>query len=422
VKVKVKVKLKVKVKAVSTLTMECPVHRHPLCLRNRKLVNRRFFNVWNKAILGLIALQTCLLVSNEIRFDRRGSCGLIVAAAKTEAKPVYGNVRREQVNWNEIGPESQIEPSVITVIDRPNIGYYAQRAAFGNPMLEMVQANLVAPPNAEAEYLCTYPSSLTETLQNTLNSLSLSNATTINANASMEFFNVNLSQHTGSTMQSIGIVGANTSASTNSSATLTSLTNSGMFYSDWPLALLVRGEQCSAETKARVFRTLQQQLLPFFDLRYLLISGLKSTDTGLRTFQLDFPSNTSQQDIHDLLSVGVLYVPYGNAASLQQRMIGRAFSRRTDYRFLSPDNYRWFFPIRIVNESDAAEYFDPQAGAAGTEGRNDAPNFFWFRFVLFSLLIISPFCRAAFLWYSGGGRIRFRHNERGWLVGLLYIA
>lgn len=49
-------------------------------------------------------------------------------------------------------------------------------------------------------------------------------------------------------------------------------------------------------------------------------------------------------------------------------------------------------------------------------------SFFWFRFVLFGLLIIAPFIRAVYLWYSGGGRIYLRrHEQSGLIIGLQYI-
>jgi hypothetical protein len=49
-------------------------------------------------------------------------------------------------------------------------------------------------------------------------------------------------------------------------------------------------------------------------------------------------------------------------------------------------------------------------------------NFFWFRLILFALLIMSPCCRGAYLWWNGGGRIRFRRNENGRIIGLQYVS
>lgn len=48
-------------------------------------------------------------------------------------------------------------------------------------------------------------------------------------------------------------------------------------------------------------------------------------------------------------------------------------------------------------------------------------SFFWFRAVLFTLLIVSPCFRAAYLWHARGGRIHIRRNEEGRIVGLLYV-
>eukprot|EP00980_Cylindrotheca_fusiformis_P014206 scaffold3736_cov103-Cylindrotheca_fusiformis.AAC.8 len=52
--------------------------------------------------------------------------------------------------------------------------------------------------------------------------------------------------------------------------------------------------------------------------------------------------------------------------------------------------------------------------------RDATSNFYWFRIVLFALLICSPICRAAYLWWAGGGRIRIRRNENGRFAGFQY--
>jgi hypothetical protein len=54
-------------------------------------------------------------------------------------------------------------------------------------------------------------------------------------------------------------------------------------------------------------------------------------------------------------------------------------------------------------------------------GDGASDSFFWFRALLFTLLIVSPCFRAAYLWYAAGGRIHLRRNEDGRIIGLLYV-
>lgn len=87
----------------------------------------------------------------------------------------------------------------------------------------------------------------------------------------------------------------------------------------------------------------------------------------------------------------------------------------TNPEFLSHDNSQWHLPM--VLERLTEETYD----TGGVGGYNDPQNFYWFRFILFVLLITSPCCRAGYLWWAAGGRIRFRYNENGRIIGLQYI-
>jgi Ring finger domain len=66
---------------------------------------------------------------------------------------------------------------------------------------------------------------------------------------------------------------------------------------------------------------------------------------------------------------------------------------------------------------------DGSGGGGGGRNRYDSnDSFYWFRFILFTLLIASPCLRAGYLWWAGGGRIRLRRDpETGRITGLQYI-
>jgi Ring finger domain len=59
----------------------------------------------------------------------------------------------------------------------------------------------------------------------------------------------------------------------------------------------------------------------------------------------------------------------------------------------------------------------PESYGDGSAGHS----FVYFQAILFTLLIVSPCFRAAYLWYAAGGRVHLRRNEQGRIVGLLYI-
>jgi hypothetical protein len=75
--------------------------------------------------------------------------------------------------------------------------------------------------------------------------------------------------------------------------------------------------------------------------------------------------------------------------------------------------------------------FRPNAGPSLSNNNNnnsgggrshyDTNDFYWFRFILFTLLIVSPCFRAGYLWWVGGGRLRLRRDpETGRFIGIQY--
>jgi hypothetical protein len=252
------------------------------------------------------------------------------------------------------------EPSVISLISTSPASYVAQRAAFGDPMEgRVIRANLVVPPNDDVDStLCSYPDSLK------------------------------------------GFSKAD-SPYNNDSYTIS-------------VALFVSADGCSAEQKARVALEIQKNVSQ--SVKYIIIYGTNpEEDDALWELQ---PSDSSA--FYELQTIGILYVPYTYAQALSSRIVERATTIQADPRYLQTDNRRWAFFIRIENESDTHPPFD-NSDAMNRNSLGNPDSFYWVRFVLFTVLIVSPCFRAAYLWWAGGGRFCFRWNEQGRIVGIQYV-
>lgn len=166
-----------------------------------------------------------------------------------------------------------------------------------------------------------------------------------------------------------------------------------------PIALFVPDSGCSAEKKARVLLQMQKNISKA--LKYIFIYSSDSFDRN-ELVTLEPTSNFTD----DLASVGIIYIPSRWARGIQSYMNFEAEVSTIEPHFLVGNNSEWKFLVGMK------PYKYPDIGSK---------NFGWFRFVLFALLIVSPCGRATFLWYSAGGRFRWRRNDRGRVVGLQYI-
>jgi hypothetical protein len=258
--------------------------------------------------------------------------------------------------------EANGERSVISVISTSPANFVGQRAAFGDPMegQMVIRANLMLPPNDTGEdaTLCSFPSLLRQ-FANTEN-----------------IYNAD-------------------------SFTL-------------PIALFVSADGCSPGQKARVALEIQKNVTRAF--RYLIICSTDPQDDN-KLLELQ-PGDSSPVD--ELDSIGILFLPYKAGQALFQRIADRASYLRADPRILRPDNGRWTFFIRIEDESDFNEPFIDPDNSSRNNGA-DPESFYFVRFVLFTVLIVSPCFRAAYLWYAGGGRFHFSRNEHNHIVGIQYI-
>ena len=114
-------------------------------------------------------------------------------------------------------------------------------------------------------------------------------------------------------------------------------------------------------------------------------------------------------------------MPTKPASELQDRMNTQAATENKSPYFLDPDNQEFSFRVRVRNryfqdgEDDTIPDREPE------EDVDYDQNFYWFRFVLFAMLIVAPCFRAAWLWYQGGGRFIWRRDESGRIIGIQYI-
>ena len=179
------------------------------------------------------------------------------------------------------------------------------------------------------------------------------------------------------------------------------------FQFDKDVALFVSINRCSAETKARVLAQMNERISNRIKLLILY-------STNPQEFQfVSLRADDNESDLEDLRDIGVLYIPHRYASGIDLRM--RMQYQGDDPRFSYEGSENWSFPIEVTPLSDNARGTNRDS----TDYRGG--DIYWFRIILFSLLIASPCCRACYLWYAGGGRMHWRRDEQGRIVGIQYI-
>ena len=190
---------------------------------------------------------------------------------------------------------------------------------------------------------------------------------------------------------------------------------------DWypsPVALFVNVNNCTAERKAEVAVEIKQKLMSQLEL--LVIYSPNAERNDLVTLYPDSPDS-----MDSYRSIGLVYIPFSYAAGLSTRL--RLNIATADPRLLIRNNINWTFPIQLDNYTVRADSGDDKTGGGfsgrgkGGGDRGDRGDIYWFRIILFSLLVLSPCCRACYLWYAGGGRFYFRRHENGRIIGLQYV-
>jgi len=237
--------------------------------------------------------------------------------------------------------------------------YLAQVATFGNPLLKSQTYNLMLPP--DNPWLCEFPEAYVSMMDNS----------TIQARAQEEY--------------------------------------------PYPVALFISINRCSPEQKARVAAQIQQRV----NSRLELLVVYSPDPRSLSLLELK-PDNVSAPPDPSLNNLAVVHVPYRYAAGIDTRM--RMAWSGSDPRFLIGDNELWSFPVQVSNWSSTDDdYTPPDDGRFDEDDDDGGSDIYWFRIILFGILIMSPCCRACYLWYASGGRFYFRRNENGRIVGLQYV-
>jgi len=180
-----------------------------------------------------------------------------------------------------------------------------------------------------------------------------------------------------------------------------------------PIALLLdSSDRCGAERQALVARKIQRRIEP--KIQYVIIQGKPEDGDYLQVLMPD------GEDVDGELgdSIGVLYITYRTGSFVQQHVARRQSMWGGSPYLMDPSgrNFEWSLITNI-------EKYTPPNRDGGSNGSGSRSNdsFYWFRVLLFTLLIVSPCARAGYLWWVGGGRIQFRRNENGRITGLQYI-
>jgi hypothetical protein len=170
------------------------------------------------------------------------------------------------------------------------------------------------------------------------------------------------------------------------------------------LGILVRPGNCSAEDQARNAARLRYE--GGVDLlRYLIIEGDPNDGNMLGVL---FPESNVTNEFSTLV---VLSTTYRAGEYLRDDI--KSYEQDPDRPFHSPYLYdEASVDWDMVGNIDPYVFSNPPA---------NSDNFYWFRILLFTLLIVSPCLRAVYLWWAGGGRFRLRRNEAGRITGIQYV-
>jgi hypothetical protein len=183
------------------------------------------------------------------------------------------------------------------------------------------------------------------------------------------------------------------------------------------IGLFVRNGNCTAQQKAEITLKISRR---YPSVRFLFIYSAVPPVEALTkqptTLVPDYPVSVRYNNI------AILYITYDDALKIiaeKEAYLKEINFTSSPYLMDSVSTF-WSFDFEVSGLGNR----DHNSGQRTTplNGTEESPpNFFWFRFVLFGLLIVAPCFRAAYLWYAGGGRIHLRRNENGRVIGLQYI-
>jgi len=346
-----------------------------------------------------------------------------------------------------------------------NAPYAAMVANYGNQdpgKLYASGVNLMRPPEGNPE-LCHYPQealALQESLNNNYSS---------NIFDEREFAedNDSYNNHTNSSSNTTSTSMTNATAHTIVNyATITEAYDEEFGFiprDNTNVALFVSyGDQCLQSVKAQVAAQLQQNFTKYGRVTHLIIhnNNLGNLD-GLHTL-------ADSLDNKDLIqNISVIFVSTRTGQDIYGIFKAEAKHHRyANPQFMADGNELWNLPVVFFRDTDnqyngggmgmgdgtssggGPGMYGGNTGSSGgsstaaggsyqgsdtysgytfppqpqmTNRNQQEDNFYWFRLIVFSMLVVSPCFRAVYLWYAGGARIRFRYNENGRIVGLTYI-
>jgi hypothetical protein len=175
-----------------------------------------------------------------------------------------------------------------------------------------------------------------------------------------------------------------------------------------PIALFVARGKCSFDQKARIAVEIQTNFSS--QMKFVIVYN----NNPSRPQELLIMSSSSFGDhLDDLKSVGFIFVSTDSGAAILSAVAGTVISDERSPYLSYNESYGWSLPTLIEKLPD-----QPSPSSNPTSVNNA---FHWLRFILFSLLIVSPCVRAGFLWYSAGGRFLLRRNEEGRIIGIIYV-
>lgn len=241
--------------------------------------------------------------------------------------------------------------------------YQALMASFGDQLVMSTDINLMLPPTSNDSYLCEYPSFLKNLPSNR-----------------SEYARV--------------------------------IVEASKF--EISVALLVKTGHCSTETKARVLFNIQRD---FSDRIWVLVLY---QDSGSVADMMLANTSYQQQDWNATsasfsTNSSVVYLSPADTAKLL-----RVFPKikRGNPALFQPGNSQWEF-IHSIEGSWRPTKDLSRRGSASLSEPTEA--FFWVRYVLFALLILTPIFRTIRICYRRGGRILFRRDENGRINAIQFI-
>jgi len=184
-----------------------------------------------------------------------------------------------------------------------------------------------------------------------------------------------------------------------------------------PVAMMVSLGGCDVHTKIDV--ALQLILEDEPSLKYIVFYN-NDADNNDGIVSINPPESNSIPD--DIERLSILSVSTSAGVNLMGLIQKYSDATNTSSQLLVEGNEDWDLAMvvqRVVNLNNSPP---PTSSYESGYPRMNGSNFYWLRFVLFTLLIVSPCCRGGYLWWNGGGRIRFRRNENGRIIGLQYVS